>query len=188
MYEVNRGKYKRGKFALFNERIDAVVDGNAKAVPDVEPRENRAMDSVHRRPRTVGRDSPQQEMVVYSSSWNGSFGQINFAIGGSTLTERRRNLCIKRNRISILTVRPRHGLRAEPPSRRIYEQSVKNINRFAVMESPVNGSGFFLRVMGRGDKRQRTFITVQPWCWTVGAIENKTIRVTIKLSKNENYR
>lgn len=115
-------------------------------------------------------------------------GLINFAIGGSTLTERRRNLCIKRNRISILTVGPRHWLRAEPPSRSIYEQSVKNINRFAVTESPVNGNGFFLRVMGRGDKRQRTFITVQPWCWTVGTIENKTIRVTIKLSKKENYR
>lgn len=40
MYEVNRGKYKRGKFALFYERIDAVVDGNAKAALDVEPREN----------------------------------------------------------------------------------------------------------------------------------------------------
>lgn len=37
---MNRGKYKRGKFALFYERIDAVVDGNAKAALDVEPREN----------------------------------------------------------------------------------------------------------------------------------------------------
>lgn len=40
MDEVNRGKYKRGKFALFYERIDAVVDGKAKATLDVEPREN----------------------------------------------------------------------------------------------------------------------------------------------------
>lgn len=172
MYEVNRGKYKRGKFALFYERIDAVVDGNAKADgKSGTTREHRWIRHRILQRRRTGHRRARRNVTVRSKRNRGifvesksHFGLINFAIGGSTLTERRRNLCIKRNRISILTVGPRHWLRAEPPSRSIYEQSVKNINRFAVTESPVNGNGFFLRVMGRGDKRQRTFITVQPWC------------------------
>lgn len=76
MYEVNRGKYKRGKFALFYERIDAVVDGNAKAALDVEPGENTDgfgiescnVDANGSSSSQKKRDSPQQEIAVYSSS------------------------------------------------------------------------------------------------------------------------
>lgn len=90
---MNRGKYKRGKFALFYERIDAIVDGKAKAVVDVEPRENTdgfgiEFYNVDERFIVV----PEQSVVTVRSKKSWYIRQVEMAFRADQFRDRRINV------------------------------------------------------------------------------------------------